>query len=125
MRSSRPDISKETRAFVLERDRFTCEMCGAGSNEPHQDDARQKTRIQIGRILAKSMGGGNDASNLRAICSVCNEGLRNLALDRPSARKLLIQLRRATGEDQVEVLRWLVRKFPQQTSAALGAAKPK
>ena len=125
MHSSRPDISKETRALVLERDKFTCQMCGAGSGEPHQDDTRQKTRIQIGRILAKSLGGGNDVSNLRAICSVCEEGLRNLALDRPSVRKILIQVRCATGVDQVEVLRWLVRKFPQQTSAALEAAKPK
>jgi 5-methylcytosine-specific restriction endonuclease McrA len=123
--SSRLNISVETRTFVLERDQSTCQMCGAVSGEPHQDNARQKTRIKIGRILAKSMGGGNDASNLRAVCSICDDGLRTLALDRSSARKLLIQVRRATGEDQAEVLRWLVRKFPQQTSAALGAAKPK
>ena len=112
MRSSRSDISKETRTFVLERDRSTCQMCGAVSGEPHQDDARQKTRIHIGRILAKSMGGGNDPINLRVLCSVCNDGLRNLRLNRPLLRELLIQTRRATGGDQLEVLKWLITKHP-------------
>lgn len=112
-------ISKETRAFVLDRDGFTCQMCGAVAGEPHAFDRTRKTRLQIGHIVDKSMGGGDHATNLRAICSVCNEGARNLTLDRPSLQKLLIQVRRATGADQVEVLRWLVRKFPKQTAEIL------
>ena len=106
-------ISKETRAFVLDRDGFTCQMCGAVAGEAHPFDPARKTRLQIGHIVDKSMGGGDDATNLRAICSVCNEGARNLTLDRPSLQKLLIQVRRATGADQLEVLRWLLRKFPE------------
>ena len=113
------DITKETRAFVLDRNGFTCQMCGAVAGESHPFDPTRKTRLQIGHTIDKSMGGGDDASNLRAICSVCNEGARNLTLDRPSLQKLLIQMRRATGADQVEVLRWLIRKFPKQTSAIL------
>ena len=109
-------ISKETRAFVLDRNGFTCQMCGAVAGEPHPFDATRKTRLQIGHTIDKSMGGGDDASNLRAICSVCNEGAKNLTLDRPSLQKLLIQVRRATGADQVEVLRWLIRKFPKQVA---------
>jgi hypothetical protein len=106
-------ISKETRAFVLDRNGFTCQMCGAVAGEPHPYDEGRKTRLQIGHVVDKSMGGTDDATNLRAICSVCNEGARNLTLDRPSVRKLLIQIRRATGADQVEVLRWLLKKFPK------------
>jgi hypothetical protein len=113
-------ISKETRAFVLDRNGFTCQMCGAVAGETHPFDPTRKTRLQIGHIVDKSMGGADDSTNLRAICSVCNEGARNLTLDRPSLQKLLIQVRRATGADQVEVLRWLVRKFPIQTSVLLG-----
>ena len=109
-------ISKETRAFVLDRNGFTCQMCGAVAGEPHPFDATRKTRLQIGHTIDKSMGGGDDASNLRATCSVCNEGAKNLTLDRPSLQKLLIQVRRATGADQVEVLRWLIRKFPKQVA---------
>lgn len=108
-------ISKETRAFVLDRNGFTCQMCGAVAGEPHPFDPTRKTRLQIGHTIDKSMGGGDDPTNLRAICSVCNEGAKNLTLDRPSLQKLLIQVRRATGGDQVELLRWLVRKFPTQT----------
>jgi hypothetical protein len=112
-------ISKETRAFVLDRNGFTCQMCGAVAGEPHPFDSTRKTRLQIGHTIDKSMGGGDDPSNLRAICSVCNEGAKNLTLDRPSLQKLLIQVRRATGADQVEVLRWLIRKFPKQAAELL------
>ena len=112
-------ISKETRAFVLDRNGFTCQLCGAVAGEIHPFDPTRKTRLQIGHIIDKSMGGSDEATNLRAICSVCNEGARNLTLDRPSLQKLLIQVRRATGSDQVEVLRWLLRKFPEQAAQLL------
>lgn len=107
-------ISKETRALVLDRNGFTCQMCGAVAGEPHPYDPSRKTRLHLGHVIDKSMGGTDDAGNLRAICSVCNEGAKNLTLDRPSVRKLLIQIRRATGVDQLEVLHWLAKKFPQQ-----------
>jgi hypothetical protein len=107
-------ISKETRAYVLDRNGFTCQMCGAVAGEPHPADVTRKTRLHIGHIVDKSMGGGDEPTNLRAICSVCNEGARNLTLDRPSLQKLLIQVRRATGGDQLEVLNWLITKYPVQ-----------
>jgi hypothetical protein len=31
-------------------------------------------------------------------------------------QKLLIQVRRATSADQLEVLKWLIAKFPNQAS---------
>lgn len=105
-------ISKETRAFVLDRNGFTCQQCGAVAGEPHPYDPTRKTRLQIGHVIDKSQGGSDKASNLRALCSVCNEGAANLTLDRPSLTKLLVQVRRATATDQREVLRWLLTKFP-------------
>ncbi len=116
------EVSKETRAFVLDRNGFTCQMCGAVAGEPHPFDPSRKTRLHIGHIVDKSMGGSDEPSNLRAVCSVCNEGARNLTLDRPSPRKLIIQVRRATGVDQLEVLKWLINKYPAQ--AAKMATKP-
>jgi len=112
-------ISKETRAFVLDRNGFTCQMCGAVAGEPHPYDPSRKTRLHIGHIVDKSQGGIDDASNLRALCSVCNEGASNLTLERPSAQKLLIQVRRAKGGDQLELLQWLIRKFPKQAKELL------
>lgn len=84
------EISKETRAFVLDRNGFTCQMCGAAAGEDHPYDPTRKTRLHIGHIIDKSMGGTDDSTNLRALCSVCNEGAANLTMDRPSLDKLLI-----------------------------------
>jgi len=114
-------ISKETRAFVLDRNGFTCQMCGAVAGESHPYDPSRKTRLHIGHIVDKSQGGTDDALNLRALCSLCNEGASNLTLDRPSAQKLLIQVRRAKGGDQLDLLKWLIQKFPKQAKEILGS----
>ncbi len=109
-------LSKETRAYVLDRNGFTCQMCGAVAGEPHPYDSTRKTRLHIGHVIDKSMGGTDEPSNLRAICSVCNEGASNTTLTRPDLQKLLIQVRRATSVDQLEVLKWLIAKFPKQAA---------
>ncbi len=107
-------ISKETRAFVLDRNGFTCQMCGAVAGEPHPYDQTRKTRLHLGHIIDKSAGGTDDAANLRAICSVCNEGASNATLTRPDLMKLMVQIRRATSTDQLSALGWLINKFPKQ-----------
>lgn len=118
-------ISKETRAFVLDRNGFTCQMCGAVAGEPHPYDPTRKTRLHIGHIIDKSKGGTDEPSNLRAICSVCNEGAQNITLMRPDLKQLLIQIRRATSTDQLEVLRWLIQKFPKQAEEMIRERKQK
>lgn len=117
-------LSKETRAFVLDRNGFTCQMCGAVAGESHPYDPTRKTRLHIGHIIDKSKGGIDEPSNLRAICSICNEGAQNAMLIRPDLKQLLIQIRRATSADQLEVLKWLISKFPNQ-AAKEAAAKNK
>ena len=104
-------ISKELRALVLDRNGFTCQMCGAVAGGPHPYDPMRKTRLHLGHIVDKSQGGKDEASNLRALCSVCNEGASNLTLDRPSISKLMIQVRRAKRPDQLAVLEWLKEKY--------------
>lgn len=116
-------ISKEVRAFVLDRNGFTCQMCGAAAGEPHPYDDGRKTRLHIGHIIDKTMGGSDEPDNLRAICSVCNEGASNLTLNRPQAIKLLAQLRRAPTSDQLDVLKWIVEKFPKQTEGLMKKLK--
>lgn len=105
------EISKETRAYVLDRNGFTCQMCGAVAGEPHPYDPSRKTRLHIGHVIDKSMGGNDEPSNLRAICSVCNEGASNVTLPRPDLQKLLVHVRRATAHDQRALLAWLQTKF--------------
>ncbi|OFX13081.1 MAG: HNH endonuclease [Alphaproteobacteria bacterium RIFOXYD12_FULL_60_8] len=118
------EVSKETRAFVLDRNGFTCQMCGAVAGEPHPYDPSRKTRLHIGHILDKSKGGTDDPSNLRAICSVCNEGAQNSVLIRPDLKHLLIQIRRGATQDQLEVLKWLVQKFPKQAEEEIRKGTP-
>ena len=112
-------ISKETRAIVLDRNGFTCQMCGAGAGEPHPFDPSRKTQLHLGHTIDKSMGGTDDPSNLRAICSICNEGASNITPDRPSVMKLKAQIRKSRGEDQVELLKFLVEKYPLQAAKIL------
>lgn len=107
------EVSKETRSYVLDRNGYTCQMCGAVAGESHPYDPSRTTRLHIGHMIDKSMGGTDDPANLRALCSVCNEGAANLTLDRPSYEKLLVQVRRATASDQLKVLEWLSKKFPK------------
>lgn len=116
-------ISKEVRAFVLDRNGFTCQMCGAAAGEPHPYDAGRKTRLHIGHINDKSMGGQDEQGNLRAICSVCNEGASNLTLNRPQAIKLIAQVRRAPTSDQLDILKWVIGKFPKQAEDLLKEPK--
>ena len=104
-------ISKEARAFVLDRNGFTCQMCGAVAGEPHPYDPTRKTRLHIGHVIDKSMGGSDEAGNLKAICPIYNEGAANITLQRPDLNKLLVQVRRATAADQRELLKWLKTKF--------------
>lgn len=119
-------ISKETRSLVLDRNGFTCQMCGAVAGEPHPyDQGGRKTRLHIGHIIDKSMGGMDEATNLRAICSVCNEGAQNLTLPRPDWLKLGAQIRRAPGDVQILALNWLIKKFPRQAADLVKAASKK
>jgi hypothetical protein len=113
------DMSKETRALVLDRNGFTCQMCGAAAGQPHPDFPDKIVRLHIGHIVDKSVGGTDDPSNLRAICSTCNEGAANVTLPRPEALKLSTQIRRASSDSQLEVLAWMVRKFPARARTIL------
>lgn len=105
------NISKETRAWVLERNGYTCQMCGLAAGDPDPFHAGRTVRLTMGHIIDKSKGGDDFAQNLRAICTNCNEGLQNTALPKPDRIHLLAQIRRATINDQEAVLEWLLKKF--------------
>ncbi len=105
------NISKETRAWVLERNGYTCQMCGLAAGDIDPFHPGRTVRLTMGHIIDKSKGGDDSAQNLRAICTNCNEGLQNTALPKPDRIHLLAQIRRATLNDQEAVLKWLLKKF--------------
>lgn len=58
-----------TRARIFERDRFTCQYCGA-----------KDAPLECDHILPLSKGGGNGDSNLLTACRACNssKGTKNI-----------------------------------------------
>lgn len=105
------NISKETRAWVLERNGYTCQMCGLAAGDSDPFVASRTVRLTMGHIVDKSKGGEDTPANLRAVCTNCNEGLQNTSLPKPDRIHLLAQVRRATIDDQKVLLEWLQKKF--------------
>jgi hypothetical protein len=103
-------ISAKLRAEVLDRNGFTCQMCGLCPGDIDPATGR-KVRLHIGHIQDKSLGGKEELSNLRALCSTCNQGAKNITTEKPTAIWLLGQVRRAGIEEQKTVLNWLMKKF--------------
>ena len=106
-------ISTRVRAQVLERNGYTCQMCGVGAGEPDPQNPGRKVRLHIGHIQDRSHGGTDELTNLRALCSTCNQGAKNLVQEPPRWIWLLSQLRRASIADQKKALKWLEAKFGQ------------
>lgn len=104
------NVSASTRAKVLERNGYTCRMCGIGAGDA-DDRTGRPARLHIGHIVDKSLEGDDDEGNLRALCSICNQGAKNLTQEPPSHAWLLSQVRRAREDDQREILSWLEKKF--------------
>ena len=107
----RRSVSTRIRAQVLERNGYTCQMCGAGAGDPDEEIPGRIVRLHIGHIVDKNQGGSDELSNLRVLCSTCNQGARNLVQEPPTWRWLLGQIRRASIDDQLKALEWLERKF--------------
>ncbi|MGD0077835.1 MAG: HNH endonuclease signature motif containing protein [Sedimentisphaerales bacterium] len=102
---------QKKRAQVLERNGYTCQMCGVAAGDPDPLGGSRTVRLTMGHIKDKSKGGDDTPQNLRAICTNCNEGLQNTALPKPDQIHLLSQTRRATIDDQRILLDWLLKKF--------------
>jgi 5-methylcytosine-specific restriction endonuclease McrA len=103
-------ISAKLRAEVLDRNGFTCQMCGLTPGDVDPLTGR-KVRLHVGHIKDKSLGGKDEPSNLRALCSSCNQGAKNVTVEKPTTIWLLGQVRRAGQDEQRAVFEWLRKKF--------------
>ncbi len=98
------------RAEVLDRNGFTCQMCGLTPGDIDPATGR-KVRLHLGHVKDKSLGGKDELSNLRALCSTCNQGAKNITGEKPTGIWLLSQIRRAGQDEQRAVFEWLQKKF--------------
>ncbi len=106
-------MSAKLRAEILDRNGFTCQMCGLtpGDIDPMTN---RKVRLHLGHIKDRSLGGKDELSNLRALCSTCNQGAKNITSEKPTGIWLLSQIRRAGQDEQMAVLHWLRKKFEHE-----------
>lgn len=104
------NISNRLRATVLERNGFTCQMCGLAANDIDPSNNRRVT-LHIGHIVDKQHGGRDELGNLRALCRRCNQGAKHLTQEPPSWTWLMGQIRRAKISDQQKAYKWLSEKL--------------
>jgi hypothetical protein len=103
-------VSKETRARVLDIHGSICYVCGTIAGDPHPETGKP-TQLQMGHILAKSLGGDDSIANLRPVCMVCNTGASNISTELPTSRRLIAEVRKAPQAEQLKVFEYLKRKF--------------
>lgn len=104
------NMSQKLRAEVLDRNGFTCQMCGICPPDVDPMTGRP-VRLHVGHIVDKSLGGEDALANLRTLCSTCNQGAKNITSERPSGIWLLAQVRRSGNAEQRAVYEWLKGKF--------------
>ncbi len=86
-------------------------MCGLSPGEIDPATGRL-VRLHIGHIVDKSLPGGtDDISNLRALCSTCNQGAKNITAEKPTWIWLKAQIKRATEADKRKIYEWLRSVF--------------
>jgi len=104
-------ISPQLRNEILERNGFTCQLCGAGPGDVDPYNPSRRVRLHIDHIIPISQGGTNDKDNLRTLCSNCNQGKSNIRMASEGAKNILARIRREPRSVQREIFETLQRQF--------------
>ncbi len=105
------NVSPQLRMDILERNGFTCQLCGAGAGDRDPWNPNRKIRLHIDHIIPLSQGGLNTKENLRVVCSACNQAKSNIQPPSESARNILIRIRRMPRSVKKEIYEALKRSF--------------
>jgi hypothetical protein len=105
------DVSARLRMEILERNGLTCQICGAGANEPDPLNPGRKTRLVVDHQVPLDQGGTNEKSNLRVICSACNAGKTNLSLPKESVMDILSRIRKLTKREKEQLFEMMKKSF--------------
>ena len=104
-------ISPQFRNEILERNGFTCQLCGAGPGDPDPFNPNRTVRLHVDHIKPISQGGSDKKSNLRVLCSACNQGRANIQPPCDTALNILAKIRKLSRSEQREIFEALKRKF--------------
>ena len=104
-------ITLKLRNEIMERNGYSCQLCGATGGDPDPCDPKKKVRLQIDHILPFTQNGPNDKDNLEVLCSVCNQSKSNILRPSESALNLIARIRRNPQSVQREVFEMLKKKF--------------
>ncbi len=105
------DVSPQLRSQILERNGYTCQLCGAGPGDPDPFNPNRKIRLHIDHIVPRKQGGKSETDNLRVLCSVRNQGKGAVQPASETALNLLARIRRTPRSVQREVHEALKRYF--------------
>jgi hypothetical protein len=105
------NITAQLRNLILERNGFTCQHCGASAHDADDLEPTKKVRLHIDHIIPISQGGTNDPSNLRVLCSNCNQGKSNVQSLGETALNILARLRKSSRSVRLEVFEALRKEF--------------
>lgn len=104
-------ISPQLRNAILERNGFTCQLCGSGPGDIDPFNPNRKVRLHIDHIIPISQGGTDDKDNLRVLCSACNQGRSNVQIPSETALNIIAKIRKLPKSAQKEIHEMLKRKF--------------
>lgn len=90
----RGEVSDSLRYDIMNRDNFTCVLCGAS--------ARQGARLHVDHIIPIAKGGKSTQDNLRTLCERCNVG---------KSDKLEGDTQTAQSEQGDHICKWCGRKL--------------
>lgn len=110
-------ISDKLRRQILERNGYTCQVCGAGASEDSGCEPGKRCRLQIDHVIPISQGGTDEEHNLRAVCVYYNKDKANLK--QPTSRdaiNVMALIRRQQRNVQQEVYDFLAKKFGRTSS---------
>lgn len=96
-------ISPQLRTEILERNGYTCQLCGAGPGDADPFNPNRKVRLHIDHVVPISQGGTDRKENLRVLCSTCNQGRANIQTPSESARNIIARIRKLSRSVQREI----------------------
>jgi DNA mismatch endonuclease Vsr len=104
-------ISPQLRNEILERNGFTCQLCGAGPGDTDPFNPHGTVRLHVDHIIPMSQGGSDSRDNLRVLCSACNQGRSNVQPPTETALNIMAKIRKLPKSAQKEIYEMLRKKF--------------